>query len=170
MTTPGSDPSSYGDGDSGSMPPPPAYEQGGYPGQGTGFPGQGGPIAAPKNGFGIAALVLGILAIVLSWSGIGGIVLGVLAIIFAILGIRRASRQLATNRGMAISGLVTGIVGLIIGIIVAIALGSFLSVFGNTINDLKTCLQNANGDQAQIQQCDTQYQQQFQQQVNNNGG
>jgi hypothetical protein len=174
MTTPGSDPSAYGEGDPGSMPPPPAYDAGtGYPGQGAypsqgGYPGQGGPMNAPKNGFGIAALVLGILAIVLSWSAVGGILLGVLAIIFGILGIRRAGRGQATNKGMAISGLVTGIVGLIIGIIVAVALGSFLSVFGGSVNDLKTCLQNAGQDSTQIQQCDTQYQQQIQQKIGGN--
>jgi hypothetical protein len=147
------------------MPPPPAYDAGGgY----AGYPGQGGPVAAPKNGFGIAALVLGILAIVLSWSAVGGIVLGVLAIIFAILGIRRVNRQLATNKGMAISGLVTGIVGLIIGIIVAVALGSFLSVFGGTVGNYTDCLKQAGNDQSAIQQCETQYQQQLQQKVNGN--
>lgn len=165
MTTPGSDPSGYGEsgyGDtgSGSMPPPPAYQGG------TGYPGQGGPVAAPRNGFGITALVLGILAIVLSWSAVGGIIFGVLAIIFAILGIRRASQGVANNKGMAISGLVTGIVGLVIGIIVAVAVGSFLSIFGGSFNNFSDCVKQANNDQAKIQQCENQFQQQIQQQQN----
>lgn len=160
MTTPGSDPSGYGDSGSGSMPPPPAYQGG------TGYPGQGAPMGAPRNGFGIAALVLGILAIVLSWSAVGGILFGVLAIIFAILGMRRASRGVATNKGMSISGLVTGIVGLIIGIIVAIALGSFVSVFGGTVSNYTDCVKQANNDQVKIQQCENQFQQQIQQKQN----
>jgi hypothetical protein len=162
MTTPGSDPSGYGDSGSGSMPPPPAYDAG------AGYPGQGGPMAPPRNGFGTAALVLGILAIVLCWSAVGGIVLGVLAIIFATLGIRRAGRGEATNKGMSIAGLVTGIIGLIIGVIFAVALGSFLSIFRGSVSDLQNCLNQANGDNAKIQQCDTQYQQQIQQKINGN--
>lgn len=162
MTTPGSDPSGYGDSGSGSMPPPPAYDTG------TGYPGQGGPMGAPKNGFGVAALVLGILALVLCWSAVGGIVLGALAIVFAILGMRRASQQIATNRGMAIAGLVTGIVGLIIGVLFAILVGSFLSVFGGTVSDYTHCLQQAGQDQTAIQQCQQQYSQQLQQKVNGN--
>jgi hypothetical protein len=160
MTTPGSDPSGYGDSGSGSMPPPPSYQGG------TGYPGEGTAVAAPKNGFGITALVLGIIAIVLSWSAIGGIVFGVLAIIFAILGIRRANRGIATNKGMSISGLVTGIIGLIIGVIVAIALGSFLSVFGGSLNNFSDCVKQAGNDQAKVQQCENQFQQQVQQQQN----
>jgi hypothetical protein len=162
MTTPGSDQSGYGDSNPGSMPPPPAYEGG------TGYPGQGAPVAAPRNGMGTAALVLGILAIVLCWTAVGGIILGVLAVIFGILGIRRAGQRIATNKGMAISGLVTGIVGLIIGVIFAVAVGSFLSIFGGTVSDYTNCVQQANNDQAKISQCAQQYQQQIQQKVNGN--
>lgn len=165
MTTPGSDQPAFGEGDPGSMPPPPSQEPGaGW--SGSGMPG----VAAPRNGFGITALVLGILAIVLCWSAIGGIVLGALAIIFAILGMRRASQGVATNRGMSIAGLVTGIIGLIVGVLFAILVGSVLSVFGNQFKDLQQCLQQAGGDQAKIQACDQQFQQQIQQQQGNNGG
>lgn len=164
MTTPGSDPSGYGENNPGSMPPPPAYDPG------TGYPGQGAPVAAPKNGMGTAALVLGILAIVFCWTAIGGIILGVLAIIFAIIGIRRAGQRIATNKGSAIAGLVTGIVGLIIAIIFTITYGSILSIFGGSINDYTHCVQQANNDQAKIAQCQQQFQNQIQQQQQNNGG
>ena len=42
-------------------------------------PGYGAPLRRPRNGLGIAALVLGLLALVLCWTIIGGIVLGLLA-------------------------------------------------------------------------------------------
>lgn len=167
MTTPGSDQPAFGEGDPGSMPPPPSYDAG----AGGGYPGSGLPgVPAPRNGMGVAALVLGILAVVLCWSAIGGIVLGVLAIIFAIVGIRRASRGISTNRGMSIAGLVTGIIGLIVGVLFAILVGSVLSVFGNQVQNYQACVQQANGDQAKIQQCAQQFQQQIQQQQQNNGG
>jgi hypothetical protein len=45
-----------------------------------------GPATRPRNGFGVAALVLGILALLLSWTIIGGVLLGALALIFGVLG------------------------------------------------------------------------------------
>ena len=173
MTTPGSDPSAYGDSGSGSMPPPPAYETTpGYPGQGG--PMMGGPMAAPRNGFGIAALVLGILAIVLCWTVYGGIILGILAIIFAVLGMRRAKRGEATNRGMAISGLVTGIIGLVIAVVLIAIGGVFLSIFGSSVNNYQSCMKQAGSDQGAQTQCMQQYQNDIQNKIggngNNNGG
>jgi hypothetical protein len=67
----------------------------------------------PRNGFGIAALVLGIVSILL-FPGLG-IILGLLGIIFGILGIRLASKGEATNNGMAIAGVVLSAVGLALG-------------------------------------------------------
>lgn len=100
------------------MPPaPPAFPPSPYGQQpGYGQPPYGQPYgAAPQNGFGTAALVLGIISLVCV-SGYG--VLSVLAIIFGALGLGRANRGLATNRGMAMAGLIMGIIGLVIGAIV----------------------------------------------------
>ena len=85
----------------------PAYS-GGYPIPGYGF----APMVAPRNGLGTAALVLGILGVIFSWAYIFGIVMNVLAIIFGGVGISRAKKGVATNRGTALAGLVLGIVGL----------------------------------------------------------
>jgi O-antigen ligase len=166
MTTPGPDQPAFGQGDPGSMPPPPPY--GADPTQGgpePGWSGSGGAMAPPRNGFGVTALVLGILAVLTCWSAIGGIVLGVLAIIFAVLGIRRANQGIASSKGMPIAGLVTGIVGLVVGVLFVIALGSLFSFFGSQqFKDFTTCVQQANNDQAKIQQCQTEFQQQYNQQ------
>jgi uncharacterized protein YacL len=81
---------------------------------------------------GTAALVLGILAIIFAIVFFPlGIVLAILAIVFAVIGIRRARRGEATNRGVAIGGLVTGVVGLVIGIIVLAFLASHREDFSN---------------------------------------
>jgi hypothetical protein len=58
----------------------------------------------PRNGMGTAALVLGILSFLCGW------ILGLLAIIFGAIGIARANRGEATNKGMAVAGLILGIV------------------------------------------------------------
>ncbi|MGW7640075.1 DUF4190 domain-containing protein [Streptomyces decoyicus] len=71
----------------------------------------------PRNGMGITALVLGLVGVVLglfiilfwmSWLP------ALLAVIFGSVGLGHARKGLATNRPMAISGLVLGIVGLLI--------------------------------------------------------
>jgi hypothetical protein len=76
------------------------------------------PIAPPRNGFGITALVLGIIGIVFSWVPVFGLLLGILAVIFGVLGYIRA------RGGMAIAGAVLGAITVVIGIIVIAALGS----------------------------------------------
>ncbi|MCC3765755.1 hypothetical protein K3N28_22095 [Glycomyces sp. TRM65418] len=84
--------------------PPPAP---GYP------PPYGMPVGAqPKNGFGVTGMVTGIIGLVLAWCGIVGIVLAILGIIFGGLGIARANRGEATNKGMAITGVVLGCIAL----------------------------------------------------------
>jgi hypothetical protein len=63
---------------------------------------------------GTAALVLGILAIVLAFIPIVGFVsypLAVLGIIFGLVGIPRVKKGRATNKGVAISGLISSLVG-----------------------------------------------------------
>ena len=69
-----------------------------------------------KKGFSIAALVLGIIAIVLCCIWYISIPCGILAIIFGIIGIK------SSKKGMSIAGLITGAVGLVISIIIFIAL------------------------------------------------
>ncbi|MBB4684484.1 DUF4190 domain-containing protein [Amycolatopsis jiangsuensis] len=126
--------------------------------------GYGQPTAAPRNGFGITALVLGILALVFCWTVIGGIVLGVIALVLGILGVKRANRREATNKGVAVSGIVTGSIGLVIGALFAIVFGSIFAIFGNQIGDLQDCVQQAGGDQAKVQQCQQQFSDDVQQQ------
>ncbi|MFI6052339.1 hypothetical protein ACIBCO_19915 [Streptomyces violascens] len=104
-----------------SYPQQPAQGYPGYPGAGQqpayGYPGWTG-MPAPQNGFGIAAMVLGIAACVLMFCsvGIAGIVLGTLALIFGLLGKNRVGRGEANNRGQALTGIIMGIIGIVLGI------------------------------------------------------
>jgi hypothetical protein len=94
---------------------------------GVGYP-------APRNGLGTAGLVLGIIAVVLSWTVWVGITLAILAIIFGSVGLGRAKRGEATNRGSAIAGLVLGIVAIaLLVLLVIVGIGLYASsstVFG----------------------------------------
>lgn len=95
-------------------PAPPAQPYGGYPGYDP-YGGQQPWGPQPSNGLGTAALVLGIISVVgFCMYGVN-IVLGILALIFGIIGLGRAKRGEATNRGMAIAGIITGSIGIVIG-------------------------------------------------------
>ena len=107
-----------------------------------GRPGWPAPPSAPRNGMGTAALVVGIIALITSFFLIGGL-LGIIAVILGIIGLVRARRGEATNRGMAIAGIVTGA----LAILIAIVVGVFLADNADEIEDLGDCLEDATTDQ-----------------------
>ncbi|MCX4789744.1 MULTISPECIES: DUF4190 domain-containing protein [unclassified Streptomyces] len=101
-------------------PAAPVPQYGGYPGYpGYGQTPWGGP--APANGLGIAAMVLGIIAVVGFCMWGLGVILGVLALIFGIVGRGRVRRNEATNGGMALAGIILGSIGIVIS-------GAFLAL------------------------------------------
>jgi hypothetical protein len=115
----------------------------------------GAPATAIRNAPGTAALVLGILAIVLSWTVIGGIVLGILAVVFGIVGRGRVKRGEADNRRSTNAGIITGVVGVVLaGALIAFGVTILNSPAGKT---LQQCLKNAHGDKAAVSQCNAQY-------------
>ncbi|MEU6932219.1 DUF4190 domain-containing protein [Streptomyces sp. NPDC046385] len=84
-----------------------------YPSYGAGY-GQPGWQQSPSNGMGTTAMVLGIIAVAgFCMYGLG-IVLGVLALIFGIIGMKKANRGEATNRGMALAGVILGSIGILV--------------------------------------------------------
>jgi len=64
--------------------------------------------AKPQNGNGVAGFVLGIVSALLSIFG-AGFGIAIFAIICSSLGIKRANRGLATNKNLAVIGLILGI-------------------------------------------------------------
>ncbi|MEU5142129.1 DUF4190 domain-containing protein [Streptomyces sp. NPDC021139] len=93
------------------------------------------------NGLAIAALVLGILAVVLFWTVIGGVLLGILALVFGIIGARRARGGRAPRRTMSIFGAVLGVLG-VIGSVVIIAIGASI-LNSDEFKDFDDCVQHA---------------------------
>lgn len=128
-------------------PPPGQYPEGQYP-QGQYPPG--GYQAPPRrrNGMGTAALVLGVVALVLVllliFSPLGAF-LGLLAVLFGILGIMRANRGEADNRGQAVAGLVTGGIALLVGVFFTLSFGTWFATHVNDFNDFGRCMDNAVG-------------------------
>ncbi|MFG2992157.1 DUF4190 domain-containing protein [Streptomyces sp. NPDC048257] len=103
----------------------------GYPGYAgyPGYPGQGPypPYGAPRsNGFGVTALVLGILAVVGCITSFVAIGLGIAAVVFGALGRGKASRGEADNGGMALAGIILGAIGIALGaVMIAVMFADF---------------------------------------------
>jgi hypothetical protein len=124
--------------------PPPYQPQPGPPGQG---PAAGYPTARPRrNGMGTAALVVGVVALVLVvlflFAPLGAF-LGLLAVLFGILGIMRANQGVADNRNHAAAGLVTGGIALLVGAFLTISVGTWFSTHVNDFNNFGQCMDDA---------------------------
>ena len=77
---------------------------------------------APANGLGTTGMVLGIVGAALSLVPVLGFILGLLATTFGGIGLAKANRGEATNKGMAIAGLVLGIIAMAVWpVLIAIA-------------------------------------------------
>lgn len=87
--------------------------------------------APPTNGYATAALVLGILSLLLFWAFGVGVILGILAVVFGILGRNRAKEMASGgNQGRATAGIVTGVLGTIGG-------GLFIVLIVVLVDDLE---------------------------------
>jgi hypothetical protein len=149
-----------------SWPQQPPHQQGSYP-QSTPHPyaEYPAPPAGPKNGLGIAALVIAIIALVFFWSVAGGVTLGLLAVIFGFIGRGRIKRGEATNGGVVVAGIVLGF----LAIIASLAVLAFTwdrynvyigRIFGSGDSEYFHCLSNAhNNDDAG--QCEKQLLERF---------
>ncbi|MDP9398016.1 MAG: DUF4190 domain-containing protein [Actinomycetota bacterium] len=125
----------------------------GYGGPGYGDPGYGGGYERPKrNGFGIAALILGILALLTAFIPVLGLFLaipfGLAALVLGFLGRRRAKRGEASNGGLALAGLVLGVLALV----VSIGFTAFVLTRAE-VRDAIDCVSQAQGDQAALERC-----------------
>lgn len=117
-----------------SVGPPPgsdpyggAYEQ--QPPYGAG--GSGQPVPRPNN-VAIAALIVGILAVLATITIIGGMVLGLVAVVLGGVGVSK-SGELQRGRGQAIAGIVLGGIALLLSAaLVALGFIAYTELSGNT--------------------------------------
>jgi hypothetical protein len=130
----------------GGYPPPPPQAYYGYP-----------PPSPPKNGLGIASIVLAIVALLSVWSVFAPIILGLIAVVVGFLGRGRVKRGIANNGGVAIAGIVLGGLAIVVGLaFIAIWTAVWKDVGGG---DYIGCIQKAGPDRVQQQQCSDQFRQ-----------
>ncbi|MDR9855318.1 DUF4190 domain-containing protein [Paenibacillus sp. VCA1] len=89
------------------------------------------PMQPPKtNGKAIAALVLGILSLMIPYVGL---ILGIIAIVLACLSFKEIKQRQEGGRGLAIGGLVCGIIGTALyGIIIVILVIALMAIGATT--------------------------------------
>jgi hypothetical protein len=86
----------------------------------------------PSNGLGTAGFVLGLIGLLFSFIPVIGMIawpLVILGVIFSAIGISKANKGRATNKGLAIAGLVVSVVGLAMCIL-------WVAVLGKAANDI----------------------------------
>lgn len=115
-------------------PPPPSNEPGGQQWQSPSQPAGDQPPPpqqqSQSNGVAVAALVCGILALVLSWIpviNVLSVILGVVAIVTGVMGIRRASLPGLGQKGIAVGGLVTGVIAVLLSLLILIGLAGLVT-------------------------------------------
>jgi hypothetical protein len=102
-------------------------------------PGYDVGTAPTRNGPGVAALACGLAGILLGQVPLlcfGSGTLGILAIVFGIIGIRRAARGEASNRGIAVTGLAAGVVAFALAIWGVVIIISGLNTISGELDHL----------------------------------
>lgn len=69
----------------------------------------------PTNGLAIAALVVGIVAVISGWAPFWGLIVGAAAVVLGIIALKKK-----TGKGMAIAGIITGAIAAIWSLVVTI--------------------------------------------------
>jgi Domain of unknown function (DUF4190) len=137
----------------GSYPPPPPQPYAGYT----------PPPIGPRNGLGIAALVIAIIGLVFCWTVAGGIILGIVAVVIGFVARGRVKRGQATNGGIAIAGIVLGFLAIIVSLVfIPIWIGMFDEAGGT---DYVDCLSKAGNDSHAVQQCADQFRERVENQL-----
>lgn len=97
------------------------------------------PPAGQTNGLAIAALVVGIVAVVSGWIPFWGLLVGATAVVLGILGLKKA-----TGKGMAIAGIITGALGALWGLVVVVFFIIAITLSATTANTYSTMLEEQN--------------------------
>jgi Domain of unknown function (DUF4190) len=139
------------------------YQPGPYPG---GYPpppqpyyGYPPPLMGPRNGLGIASLVLAIVALLSFWSVAGGIILGIPAVVIGFVARGRVKQGEANNGGVAIAGIVLGALAVIVELAFIAILALWIAVWKDVGGggDYISCMQKAGSNQFKQQQCADQF-------------
>jgi membrane-bound ClpP family serine protease len=113
------------------------------------------PSARPRNGLGVAALVLGVASLVAAVSFILfplGLLGGLVAAVLGLIAVTRGRPRGTTNPGQAIAGIVCGVLALIVGIVFAVRFGTFAARNSSVFTTFDNCIAKA-GNRSAVSSC-----------------
>lgn len=95
---------------------------------------------AQKKGLAIAGMVLGILTIILFFTGLFAIICAIVGIVLSIIALKKANKEPKDygGKGMALAGIICGAIGLLLAIIVLIIIIAVITGFGQIFSTLPT--------------------------------
>lgn len=111
-----------------------------------------GTAPAPRlpKGMSVAALVLGIIAVLNCWLpivNIIAIVFGIIALVLGIVGMNKAKKGTAGGKGMSIAGIVTGALAIVFSVAISalfvVGLGAAMNESGITYEDVMNEIENS---------------------------
>ncbi len=93
---------------------------------------------APQNQFGVASLILGLVALITCWLLVG-VPFGIAAVVTGDVARRRVKRGQANNPRTAMAGIVLGVVAIVAGLV---AVGYFSWMAAHQMDHYHKCLIN----------------------------
>lgn len=109
----------------------------------------------PKNGMGIAALVLGVASLVAAVSFVLfplALLGGLVAVILGLIALTRSRTKGATNSGQAAAGLICGILALAVAIVFSVRVGTFVARNTNVFTTFDKCIAQAT-NRSEVSKC-----------------
>ena len=100
------------------------------PGYGYAYAPPPAPTAPPTNGLGVAALVVGVIALLICWVPVIGVLVGLAALGLGIGGWVRG-RRTGGGIGLAVAGTVLGALAVVLGILATVLLFSLLGTLAD---------------------------------------
>jgi hypothetical protein len=115
----------------------------------------GSPSARPRNGLGVAALVLGVASLVAAFSFVLfplGLLGGLIAAALGAIALSRRRTSGATNLGQAWAGTICGILALGIGIVFSVRVGTFVEHNTSAFTSFDNCIAKAS-NRSEVANC-----------------
>jgi len=105
---------------------------------------------------GIAALVLGVVAMLSTWSVIGGLIFGIAATVIGLLAYRRVRNHQADNGSVALAGLILGALAIVVSLVFIPIWSGFANQIG--YSQYTECMNEAGKNERMINACLVQFQ------------
>ena len=113
------------------------------------------PAARPRNGLGVAALVLGVASLVAAVSFVLfplGLLGGLVAAVLGVIALTRGRSKGATNTGQASAGLVCAILALAVAIVFSVRVGTFVARNTKVFTSFENCIAKAS-NRSEVSTC-----------------